>query len=111
MRKLATLLLCLLLPVALVGCGGDAPRQSLTLEVIVTDPPGPTEEVTVPLGAEVTFEITTPKDDEAHLHGYEVEQEIPAGVPTKLTFVASMSGTFELESHVTDTVWLNVVVK
>ena len=58
----------------------------------------------------VTIIITTPTDDAAHLHGYEVEMDIPAGVPTELTFTATMSGSYELESHVTDAVWLNLVV-
>lgn len=111
MKILLRFLLALTAALLLAACGGapSAPPQTITLNV--TDPPAPAERVEVALGAEVTIEITTPTDDRAHLHGYEIEQDIPAGKQTALRFTASMAGTYELESHVTDAVWLNLVVK
>ncbi|MBK7820373.1 MAG: cupredoxin domain-containing protein [Tessaracoccus sp.] len=108
--KIVTSLLFLVLAVSLAACGSSAPPAPQTIQLVVTDPPAPPAEVKIPLGAEVTIVITTPKDDEAHLHGYEVELDVPAGVPTDLTFTANMSGSYELESHITEAVWLNLVV-
>ena len=94
----------------LVACGvPDAgPR---TIELTVTDPPAATRRVEVPLGAEVTLRITAPADDRVHVHGYEIEQDLMAGVPSDIVFDATMAGTYEVESHVTDAVWLDLVVK
>jgi hypothetical protein len=108
--KIVISLLFLVLAASLVACGSPKTAAPQTIELIVNDPPAPATKVDVALGSEVTIVITTPKDDAAHLHGYEVELDIPAGVPTELTFTASMSGSYELESHVTDAVWMNLVV-
>ncbi len=98
------------LTVALVACGApSAPPQ--TVELIVTDPPAATRQVEVRLGAEVTLVITTPVDDRVHVHGYEIEKDIVAGEPTEVVFDATMAGTYEVESHVTDAVWLDLVVR
>lgn len=98
------------LAVALVACGAPAaPPQ--TIDLVVTDPPAATRKVDIALGAEVTLVITTPVDDRVHVHGYEIETEIPAGVPTQVVFDATMAGTYEVESHVTDAVWLDLVVQ
>ncbi len=110
MKKIVFSLLFLVLAASLAACGSPAPGGPQTITLVVTDPPAPAEKVDIALGAEVTIIITTPTDDAAHLHGYEVEMDIPAGVPTELTFTATMSGSYELESHVTDAVWLNLVV-
>lgn len=77
----------------------------------MSDPPGPARRVEVPLGAEVTLRITTAKDDHAHLHGYELESDTSAGKSIDLVFTADMAGSYELESHVTNAVWLNLIVK
>jgi len=107
MRTLGLLLLPLLL---LAGCGSpDA--APVTVDLTVTDPPAATRTVDVPLGATVTLRITTPTDDRVHVHGYEIEADLPAGVATDVTFDASMAGTYEVESHVTDAVWLDLVVR
>lgn len=109
MKVLSRLFLVLVVTV-LAACGSpSAPPE--TIEFVVSDPPAPTERIEVKLGAEVTLRITAPTDDHAHLHGYEVEADLPAGVPTDLTFTADMAGTYEVESHVTDAVWINLVVQ
>ena len=63
------------------------------------------------MGSELTLRITAAVDDSAHVHGYEIERDLPAGEPTDITFTASMAGTYEVESHTTDAVWLVLVVK
>lgn len=111
MKPAARLLLVLIATIGLVGCGGATSAPPQTIDLVVTDPPAPTLSVEVPLGAEVTLRITTPTDDRAHVHGYEIEEDLPAGQATDIVFTADMSGTYEVESHITDAVWLNLVVK
>ena len=109
MKKLIAVTLIFLPLFGLWGCSApEAPPQ--LIELTVTDPPSPEKRVEIALGAEVTLRITTPTDDAVHVHGYELEQELTADSPTDLTFKASMAGTFEVESHVTDSVWLVLVV-
>ena len=109
MKTLARIVFPLVM-LLVAACGApSAPPQ--TVEFTITDPPAPTERIEVPLGAEVTLRLTAAVDDRAHLHGYEVEKDLPAGVPTDLVFTANMAGTYEVESHVTDAVWINLVVK
>ncbi len=63
----------------------------------------------VPLGATITLTVINPdRDDEFHVHGYELGDgiEIPAGQPEIFTFVADQAGQFEVESHTTEVVLL-----
>lgn len=82
-----------------------------TVDLVVTDPPAPTRRVEVALGAQVTLRITAPTDDRVHIHGYEIEQDLVAGEATEVTFEATMAGTYEVESHMTDAIWLDLVVR
>lgn len=98
------------LTLALVACGGPAAAPPQTVELEITDPPGPTQRIELPLGAEVTMRITTAIEDHAHLHGYELEEFTQPGETIEWVFTANMAGTYELESHVTDSIWADVVV-
>lgn len=109
MRYLAVLLLMSTL--LLGGCTAPAAAPPQTVEVTITDPPGPPQRIEVQLGSEVTLRITTASNDKAHVHGYEIEEDIEAGTPTDIVFTASMAGSYEVESHVTNAVWINLVVK
>ena len=106
------MLVCVVLSLSLflTSCGApkDVPPQ--TFELSVTSPDAPTQKVEVALGAELTLRITTPVDDAVHVHGYEIEKDLPAGQPTDIVFVANMAGSYEVESHITDAVWLTLVV-
>lgn len=110
MSTFARLLTAALLAILAIGCSAAKPTPPQTIEVPVADPPGEAQRIEVPLGTEVTFKITTPNDDHAHLHGYEIERKIPAGETVAMTFTANMAGSYELESHVTDSIWVNLVV-
>ena len=111
MKNVVSLFVLLFALVAVSACGGATQAEPKTIVLTITDPPGPAITEEVPLGAEVTLRITTPADDRAHVHGYEIEKDIPAGQPTDVVFTANMSGSYEVESHVSDAVWLNLVVK
>lgn len=110
MKILLRLFVSLLTAVALVACGGPAPAPPQTVELTIPDPPGATQRIELPLGAEVTMRITTAIDDHAHLHGYELEEYTVAGETIEWVFTANMAGTYELESHTTDSIWADVVV-
>lgn len=108
--KILTRLCLFLLAGVLAACAAPTAEPE-TIEFTVTDPPAPAERIEVDLGTEVTLRITAAIDDRAHLHGYEIEKDLVAGEPTDLVFTADMAGTYEVESHVTDAVWINLVVK
>ncbi|MDO5676658.1 MAG: hypothetical protein Q4G35_04015 [Propionibacteriaceae bacterium] len=100
----------LFITLALVACGGPAAAPPQTVELVITDPPAATQRIELPLGAEVTMRITTALKDHAHLHGYEIEEFTEPGETIVWEFTANMAGTYELESHVTDSIWANVIV-
>jgi hypothetical protein len=53
----------------------------------------------VPLGSSVALVVTSDVDEEIHLHGYDVELPLAAGVPGVLAFTADIPGVFEVELH------------
>lgn len=110
MLYFARLIVVLFATVSIVACGSPASAPPQSVELQITEPAGPTERIELPLGAEVTMRITTEIDDHAHLHGYELEEYTTAGETIEWVFTANMAGTYELESHVTDSIWANVVV-
>ncbi len=83
----------------------------ITVTVGVDSSPDRTEEVS--LGAEVNVRLTNPDaDDNFHLHGYDLSPgDTPKGETAIITFTADTAGVFEIESHVTDTVLINISVK
>ena len=63
----------------------------------------------VPLGSTVKLTVINPdKDDEFHVHGYDLGDgvEVPKGEPETFTFTADKAGEFEVESHTTEVVLL-----
>jgi heme/copper-type cytochrome/quinol oxidase subunit 2 len=54
-------------------------------------------------GDNVAIKVTSDKADELHLHGYDKEVELEAGVPVELSFKADKSGRFVIELHKSDT--------
>jgi hypothetical protein len=62
-------------------------------------PVGGLQRHAVPVGSTVAITVTSDVDDELHLHGYEIEQELVANQPTTLSFSADLPGVWELETH------------
>ncbi|GAB2808579.1 hypothetical protein GCM10022221_02380 [Actinocorallia aurea] len=50
-------------------------------------------------GTAIRLTVTTDADDELHVHGYDKELELKAGVPGTLEFTADVTGRFEVETH------------
>lgn len=51
------------------------------------------------VGDAIELQITSPQDDELHLHGYDLSLALRAGVPGTLRFEAAHAGRFDLELH------------
>lgn len=110
MLKLLRLVSMSLAAVLLVACSGPTSVPPETVELEITDPPAAAVRIELGLGAEVAMRITTETADHAHLHGYELEAYTQPGEQIEWVFTADMAGSYELESHVTDSIWANVVV-
>ena len=48
-------------------------------------------------GDDVKFKVTSEKADEAHLHGYDIHKDIPAGGTVEFAVKAANTGIFEIE--------------
>ena len=108
------------------GCGGDDPETTTPsstpppsstsaaattpsetafagTEIVVAVKGGkvdpPTHRVKVAKGTEVRLLVTSDKADELHVHGYEIEKELPAGEQVTVDFTADQTGVFEIETH------------
>ena len=60
----------------------------------------------VKLGDNVILRLTSDSDEDYHVHGYDLEQKVAAGVEAQFEFKADMAGDFEVESHVTNNVYV-----
>ena len=57
------------------------------------------DRIAVPLGEAVELTVTSDVADEVHLHGYDRSVLVPAGGSATLSFIADISGVFEVEIH------------
>jgi hypothetical protein len=55
--------------------------------------------------------VTSDHDDELHAHGFEVEQEIKAGVPATIALTGKEPGVYEVELHHPALTLLTVAVR
>lgn len=80
---------------------------SVEISVTVGVDSGPDRIVQIPLGASVRVRLMNPDAaDQYHLHGYEIESasDVPAGATVIIEFEATKSGSFEIESHISEQV-------
>lgn len=77
----------------------DADTGELVIELTVHEGEvsGAERTTVVPLGTEVTISVLSDVDDEIHVHGYDVRQDVVAGEITALSFVADIPGVFGVE--------------
>ncbi|MFG3558854.1 hypothetical protein ACGGAQ_31215 [Micromonospora sp. NPDC047557] len=71
----------------------------------------PTGRVTVAKGQLVRITVTSDADDELHVHGYDLGARLPAGTPGSVEFRAEKTGLFEVETHETELVLFQLVVR
>lgn len=70
-----------------------------TIVVRNGEPAGGVQELEYSAGDEVRFRVSSNRADEVHVHGYDIEKEIPAGGSATLSFPAEIEGIFEVELH------------
>jgi heme/copper-type cytochrome/quinol oxidase subunit 2 len=58
---------------------------------------GDTGRVTVKSGEQVRLTVTSDVDDEVHVHGYNLMQDVAPDRPATITFQANVPGVFEVE--------------
>jgi plastocyanin len=85
---------------ALVACGGGggtSQAEHKTFDLQVTGTTMKPSQLTAHQGDTVTISITTDKEEEIHLHGYDRKFEGKPGSPQKQTFTADKTGNFTIE--------------
>lgn len=82
------------------------------VDVVVGRDSGPDRVEQIAVGSDVTVNITNPDAaDEFHVHGFDLERAVDAGVMATFNFTADTAGTFEIESHETGEVLVVLVVE
>ena len=91
--------------VVIVASGGgddDSSSSAATGKTVVLEP-GKVQKLTYTQGDQVRFQVRSPKADEVHVHGYNIERELEPNKPTTIAFKATINGIFDIEIHSTDT--------
>jgi hypothetical protein len=95
-------------PASSTGAGTTSPSQTAFAgtEIVVAVTNGkvspPTHRVKVTKGTAIRLQVTSDEADEVHVHGYELEKELPAGEQVTLDFTADQTGLFDIELHESD---------
>ncbi|SIM78887.1 hypothetical protein [Micromonospora cremea] len=84
-------------------------RITVTIAKRRVDPP--TGRVTVGKGELVRITVTSDVSDELHVHGYDLGARLPAGTPGLVEFRADKTGLFEVETHESELVLFQLVVR
>lgn len=84
---------------------GDGGSRPAVPTIVVKDgaPVGGVAELEYEAGDQVRFRVRSDAPDELHVHGYDIERELPAGRTVAVAFPASIEGIFEAELHESDT--------
>ena len=99
-------------PTAPLATGsGEVQEGPVQIDVVVGRDSGPQRVETVAAGADITLNITNPDAaDEFHIHGIDLERAVDAGVMATFNFTVTEPGTYEVESHLTETVLVVIEV-
>jgi len=60
----------------------------------------------VKLGDHVVLRLVSDSDETYHVHGYDLEEKVAAGVEAQFEFTADKAGDFDVESHNTEKVYV-----
>ncbi|MGW5558979.1 hypothetical protein ACWER9_17340 [Micromonospora sp. NPDC003944] len=102
-------------PTATAAPSASASTVAVDHQITVTiakkrvDPP--TGRVTVGKGKLVRITVTSDVADELHVHGYDLGARLPAGTPGSVEFRADQTGLFEVETHDSELVLFQLVVR
>jgi hypothetical protein len=113
-KRLIALLLALAAITGLVACGGGndttstsgagsatttAEAEPPTIVVRDEEPVNGVEKLEYSAGEQVEFKVKSNTASEVHVHGYEIEKEVPAGGTVTVSFPAELEGIYEVEVH------------
>ncbi|MYY01510.1 MULTISPECIES: hypothetical protein [unclassified Streptomyces] len=95
------------------GADATPDENTTTVELAIEDgkvspAPGRTE---IKKGRTVRLRIRSDRDDTLHVHGYDKKATLPAGRTVTLTFTADRTGLFEVETHESDLLLTQLVVR
>jgi hypothetical protein len=104
-----TLTLAVIVTAAVLGlaaCGGSdssgdggGSAAPVTVKFVGGQPEGGVQTIEAKKGETVHFTVESDQEGEAHLHGYDIEQEVAPGKPAVFDFEATIEGIFDLELH------------
>ncbi len=88
--------------------GGDKPEvpnapEVPTINVVGGEPEGGVADLTFDKGDQIRFVVMSDTADEVHVHGYDIEEEVPAGGSAEFDFPADSDGIYEVELHSSET--------
>ena len=78
------------------------PRPKATPRPEIVLRPGAVRTVRTSKNRIVRFSVRSPRDDELHVHGYDITRALPAGKTVRLRFKATIEGIYDIELHSTD---------
>jgi hypothetical protein len=93
------------LAITCVACGSTSSTaaSAVTINLKVTGSSISPANPKAVKGQKVTMTITTDKDEEVHLHGYDIHFDCKANQPLSKTFTGDKTGSFEMELEATST--------
>jgi hypothetical protein len=111
-KRLTVLLLALALAAVagLTACGSSSGGSTTSGSAAASGPP-PTlvvrneepvngvETLEYSAGEQVGFKVKSNTATEVHVHGYEIEKEVPAGKTVTISFPAELEGIYDVEVH------------
>lgn len=78
--------------------GGSQP-EPVALEFAGGEVVGGVQTIQATSGEEVTMTVTSDVEEELHVHGVEVYEDLPPGEEVEVTFTPEAEGVFEVELH------------
>lgn len=88
-----------------------APESGFELTYRNGEVEGGTRDEQVALGDPVRLIVTSDVDEEVHVHGYDIETDVPAGSTQTIEFEADLPGVWEVELHESGTALLSLQVQ
>jgi hypothetical protein len=93
------------------GASGTATGRTLAVTVTgkqVTPAPAT---VDLAVGESLALTVTSDHDDQLHAHGFEIERDVTAGVPTTVVLKGAEPGLYDVEMHHPELKLLSVAVR
>jgi plastocyanin len=94
------------------GSSPGSPAQR-TVTVTVTGSrvtPAP-RTVDLAVGETMTLTVTSDHADQLHVHGFDIEKELPAGTPVSVELTGESPGVYEVETHHPELRLLKIAVR